>query len=255
MTNSAKKLAALQNLWDVYRSTFASRSDIARRLDIADFFAKWAEQKRLAFKRDGAMGSFDDLCRYGCKKLPLAIVVGMKEPVRSFGEKWQKIMGPTRQREQKIKALEKAADALEEVLSSVVDVLTLDFVGSMNPESIKAIRRALITPDQNSLRPAIYSHVQDPAITISALRTYASILKYTTVTSPDMFARYLISAYVWRATGDFHDEEVSSLIAAGRDDVYDAQAHKMWRKRNYQRLNESLGSFADLLVDFGKVSG
>jgi hypothetical protein len=248
MANSAGKRAALQNLWEVYREIFAHRG-----VDIAEQSAKWAEQKRQSLEEHGATGSFDHLCKHRCAKLPLAIAVGIVQPLRSSGKKWGKIMGATRQRDQKIRALEKAANVLEDLLGLVADELIVDTDGLMDTESRKALRKELVSPRENALKSATNIYVPDPAITINALRTYASILKNTTA-SPDMFAKYLISAYVYRATGGFHDVEVSSLLGAAMGVFYDETAHRMWRNRNYRRLDKSLGSVADLLIDFGKVS-
>jgi hypothetical protein len=248
MTDSPEKLAAIQNLWNVHRAIYARRG-----VDVAKVFAGWAEQKRQSLQEYSATDSFDDLCKYGCAKLPLAIALGIIRPLDSFGPKWQRIMGGIRQREQKIRALEKAANVLEDLLGSAADEIIADFDKSMDTENLNALRNELVSPGENVLKTPPNNYVPHPAVTISTLRMYASILQNTS-DSPDGFARYLISAYVYRTTGDFHDAEVSSLIGAARDDPYDPTAHRMWRNRNYEQLDKSLSFLADLLTDFGKVS-
>jgi hypothetical protein len=69
-----------------------------------------------------------------------------------------------------------------------------------------------------------------------------------------MLAKYLFSAYVYRATSRFHDKEVSDLIGAALGITYDETAHRMWRNRNYKRIDKTLSNIADILADFGKVS-
>jgi hypothetical protein len=256
MRDKAARLAATQNLWNVYRSIYERRG-----FDIAGKCTRWAEQKRTSLEEYEATASFDNLCKDGCAPLPLAIAMAIFQPLRSFSRKWLEITGTPRQREQKIRAMEKAARALEDSLDSLVDVVTESMRGSTDADSLGELREELFSPSDSILRTATNSYVPDPATTIQALRMYASILNMlqsyqedTSVTSSDMFAKYLFSAYVFRATGRFHDAEVSTLISAALDGSYDEPAHRMWRNRNYKRIDKSLSFLAEILLDFGKVS-
>jgi hypothetical protein len=249
MTNSDRKRAAVQKLWDVYCGIFDRRG-----VNLLKVSAEWAEEKRQSLKNFSAMGSFDNLCRYGCAAIPLAITFGTIRPIRTSVHKWQGIAGGIREREQKIRALEKAADVLEDLLGSVANQITADLRGSMDPESIDGLRDGLMSPNQDGLKSISNNYFSDPAITMNALRQYASILENTN-DSPDIFVRYLISAYVYRATREFHDAEVSALIGAAQGDDYEATAHKAWRNRNYDRLDANLGFLAEILMDLGRVLG
>jgi len=100
-----------------------------------------------------------------------------------------------------------------------------------------------------------------PSVTIRALRFYASSLRKfdrisndTGISSSDMLAKYAISAYVHRASGGFHDAEVSTLIGAVLRSVYDETAHRMWRSRNYERIDVGFSFLPNLLVGIGVVT-
>jgi hypothetical protein len=100
-----------------------------------------------------------------------------------------------------------------------------------------------------------------PATTIQALRQYVSFLRKfsslaeeTRISSTDMLWKYVFSAYVKRATGGFYDAQVSALVGAVLNDVYDETAHRMWRSRNYERMDADFSFLAKLLISIGFVS-
>src|SRR4051794_39486963 len=113
MSSPVEKRNALRNLLDLYVSLYTERG-----FDIEAFAAAWAEQKRESLKDFAAEGKFDELCRAGCKRLPLAITITLMRPLQSFEKKWQSVTKSARNRKQKILAIEKGATALEELLSS-----------------------------------------------------------------------------------------------------------------------------------------
>lgn len=193
MDRSAKKIAALQKLWVLYCSIYARKG-----LDISFLLTNLSEQKRQLAKQYGAEDCFDGLCECGCQPKPLAIAMMIFQPLRSFERKWKQITGTPRQREQKIRAMEKAATALEEVLSTLADVIIEHHnPGPSNLDSLKSIRRDLMSPPDNGLMWAMATTVADPATTIHALREYASLLKLCDLSqtdsglgSADAFAKY-----------------------------------------------------------------
>jgi hypothetical protein len=72
--------------------------------------------------------------------------------------------------------------------------------------------------------------------------------------SAESLPKYLLSAYVKQATGDFHDREVSALIGSALGTgIYDETAHRMWRSRNYEQLDKTSSALANLLLGFGVV--
>lgn len=256
MKNSAAKLAAMQNLWDLYRSISAKRG-----LNVSERSARCAERRRRSLQKYVGRASFDKLRRAGCSALPLAITIAIMKPSRSFENKWQTITGSTRQRKQKIQAIEKAANVLEDLLGSLVDVMIEDRRGTIDIVSRKKLRNELISPNDDVLDTVKQPFMSDPAIIVRALRTYASILQMfesprnsATLASSDMFAKYLFSAYVYRATGRFHDEEVSTLIGEVLGIPYEVTAHRMWRMRNYKRIDKNLSELAEMLFAFGIIS-
>ena len=82
------------------------------------------------------------------------------------------------------------------------------------------------------------------------LINFAQSLKADTEThSPEELAKYLFSSYVRRMTGDFHDRCVSGLIGeAVGSDGYSEVAHRMWRSRNYERLESHYAWMVTILV-------
>jgi hypothetical protein len=241
MDRSAEKLAALQGLWDTYCSIYGPKG-----LDIAAKCAKWSEQKRQTLSRYHSE-RFDDLCKDGCKTLPLAIVMAIVAPLCALEKQWTKITGTPRKRGQKIRTIEKAAGVLEDLLGSLPDIPGADNSGSTYTDGLQELPLEFI--------------VLDPANTIYALKAYISILlmfevaqKRTGVASSEMLAKYLFSAYVYRATGRFHDSEVSDLIGSALSITYDETAHGEWRKRNYRRIDKKLSGTADILAGLGRIS-
>jgi hypothetical protein len=258
--DSEAKLAAVRNLWEVNRSIFARRG-----FDIADRSAKWADRQRLSLDEYGPRKSFDDLCKKGCKSLPLAFLVAIIQPLRSFEKSWKEITGTPRQREQKIRAIERAAFAMEDLHDSFARVFIEGTTGeSTDEDELTQLRQELVQPfDKDAVAFAMNAGVPDPASMIYALKLYASVLSMlesaqeeSGAASSDMLVKYLLSAYVYRATGRFYDKEVSALIGAALDPNYDETAHRVWRNRNgnYQRIDEKLSGIVDFLRDLGDIS-
>jgi hypothetical protein len=189
------------------------------------------------------------------------IVMAIIQPLESFEKNWREFTGTTRAREQKIRTIKKAASELENLVGTIANVLVQDSRSSMNSDSRESLREEIINPGDNVLISLMNAGVRHPATTISDLRLYASVLDMiqsfeneTNVTSSDMLVKYLMSAYVFRATGRFHDEEVSALIGNALGIIYDETAHRMWRKRNYERIDKTLTGIADMLTEFGVVA-
>ena len=154
--------------------------------------------------------------------------------------------------------MEEAATALEEVLSSITDVIIeTHSLGKFDPDTLMHIRRDLMSPPKTALMCVPESTVPDPATMIRALREYASMLEFLNSSqkeSADVLAKYLFSAYVYRSTNQFHDAEVSTLIDAALGTDYDETAHRMWRYRNYKRIDKNFSNIADLFTALGAAS-
>jgi hypothetical protein len=179
-------------------------------------------------------------------------------------EMWRSTIGTTRRRDQVVGALLKAADALEEVHERFITALLQDMRVSLDNDL-----RSMLGDDPTSPNmPSTFAKwpnnapAPHPATVVKALRLYAralgmfdTISKETQAHSAESFPRYLISAYVKRATGSFHDRDVSTLIGSVVcSPTYDEIAHRMWRSRNYKKLEKEFSFLTELLVGIGVVT-
>jgi hypothetical protein len=102
-----------------------------------------------------------------------------------------------------------------------------------------------------------------PARIISELRFYIRFINAAESTAADTenhslaeLLKYILSGYVNRATGRFHDKNVSGLIAETSGPLeYNEFAHRMWRSRNYERLEKHLSGLVELLFALGVAIG
>lgn len=102
-----------------------------------------------------------------------------------------------------------------------------------------------------------------PTRIVSQLRFYIkfvnaaeSIAADTENNSLAELLKYILSGYVNRATGRFHDRNVSGLIAEISGAVeYNEFAHRMWRSRNYDRLEKHLSGLVELLFAISAAMG
>ena len=196
-----------------------------------------------------AEADFDKLCGKGCSEVSLALALRCFRVAQSVERVWRKAVPSARRRQQVGRALDNAADAVEE-LQNALNLAVLE--ESKNPpeenprESAPSDRQILnivsrMEPEWPPNAPA-----PSPATMIRALRLYArtlnlfqSISQDTQAHSPDSIPRYLISGYVKRATGEFNDALVATLIGSTLGTgIYDETAHRMWRSRNYKRLEK-----------------
>jgi|ERR1700690_1847153 len=255
MSDAPHEHASLQRLWDTYLSIRAKQG-----LDMAEVFHEWAIEKRDSLKEFGADRSFDELCKSGCQALPLALILASIPRLVSLEMKWRDVLGSPRQQEHRIRALEKAAVALEDLQGSFADAALSDYRRLVPPDMLESVRKELINPSNlETIWPK--TTAPHPATTIHTLRQYVSFLEKfgsiseeTRISSPDMLWKYTLSAYVKRATGGFYDAQVSALIGAVLNEVYDEAAHRMWRSRNYERMDADFSFLAKLLISIGLVT-
>ncbi len=74
--------------------------------------------------------------------------------------------------------------------------------------------------------------------------------------SLDEVSKFILSNYVERTTGRPHDRCVSGLIAAVvNSPEYTEVAYRMWRNRNYDRLERHFSWITDLLVGYACGNG
>ena len=92
-----------------------SSLDSEKGIDLVQLINQWTGAVRKGLSEWGAENSFDNLCRAGCSQLSLSLVLFASAISIAFAEKWAKIVGPLRRRERILRALEHAAEALEEI--------------------------------------------------------------------------------------------------------------------------------------------
>jgi len=218
----------VQALWNLHR-----QSRLSAGVDIDQFYADCAEYVKQGLPSPGAREDFAELCKDGCHAQAVAAIITLIRYCPQLEDFWKMIVGPPGDRERVIRALENAAAALEEVLK-----IPIALEDEKNREEFAKIGRI------------------PPSRMISELRVYGGLIMLveslradTEVHSLAEVSKYFLSSYVKRMTGSFHDRNVSGLIgeAAGLPDCNDV-SHRMWRHRNYERLEKNFSGMTDLLV-------
>jgi hypothetical protein len=96
---------------------------------------------------------------------------------------------------------------------------------------------------------------------VSELRFYCGFLNMADevaaeakVRSISDVTKYILTAYVRRATGHPQDKRVSGLLAEVIGPVtFTEDAHRAWRNRNYKRLEGHFSPLIDYLYTLGEV--
>ena len=100
-----------------------------------------------------------------------------------------------------------------------------------------------------------------PSRLVSELRLYGGVINMAELLAMETEAhslaevsKFLLCSYAVRAAGRPHDANVSGLIAEMTNSPdYNEVAHRMWRNRNYQRLEKHFSGITDFLVAMGVV--
>jgi len=222
-----------QALWNLYRQTRQSAG-----IDIDRFYEDCAENVKQALPSPGAREDFAELCKDGCHAQAVAAIITLIRYCPQFEDFWKMIVGPSENRQGVMRALENAAAALEDVFR-----IPIALEGEKNREEFAKAGRI------------------PPSRMISELRVYSGLIKLAESVRVDAevhslaeVSKYFLSSYVIRMTGGFHDRNVSGLVgeAAGLPE-YNEVAHRMWRHRNYERLEKNFSGMTNLLVAFSIV--
>ena len=234
-TSAIKQIEAVRNLVDAYRRIYRPKGIDPDKI-LADFAAFVAQ--RLA--SPGARTDFEELCKSGCVPPVLAAIVVSLRAFPHLERFWIEIVCRPERRQRATRALEKAGAIIEEVFE--------DFIG---------IEDEIPKDAWNSLGHLL------PSGLVSELRFYVSLLNIgegmeagTKPRSIREVSKYLLASYVKRTTGRFHDGNVSGLLAEviGPAD-YNEVAQRMWRSRNYARLEKQFSKFTDFAVATSVVIG
>jgi len=226
------RLKEEREFWVLYRDVMAEKG-----VDISRFYADAAESVKQDFSTPGAKADFVELCISGCSPEILAFLVWLLRHSPQVSNWWQSTLGDRRKRQKTKVTLENAASTIENVFAP------------------------MLKADEKIREKLAHSRFLMPKELIAQLRLYARFITFGELLAADPgihslteFVRYLLVGYVKRATGRFCDRNVSGLIGElGEYAEYDEVAQRMWRHRNYERLDEHLSSLADGLNAMGIV--
>lgn len=205
----------------------------AKGLDLGQLLDQWAKALETGLDQHGAKRDFDELREAGCLPKGLAALVLVLRCARAMERAWAEMVGDPSERVKTAASLEAADVTLEKLYSGVIES-----EAQLGTERLTNIGRIPISRLVSELR----FHVR--VITISSM-----LKSETEARSLEQVARYIVTAYVKQMSGEFHDRSVSGLIAEvlGNGE-YNEVAHRMWRHRNYERLDKHYSWMANLLA-------
>jgi hypothetical protein len=231
MTNPDKpKIEELKDesiFWETFRETC-----LAKGIDVGEELSEWAADQAKRLTSPGAREEFAELCHGGCTPQVLAAIVVLMRNSPGLEIFWKTVMGPALKRQKTTRTLEKAAATLEEIFGGFIALADQD---------------ATIFTKMGRIP---FSRV------VSELRFYIrltnlaeSVRKKTGSHSLAEVSKYLLSSYVRCMTGNFRDRNVSGLVAELTGSVEHTEvAYRMWRSRNYRRLDKHYSWMTNILV-------
>jgi hypothetical protein len=148
------------------------------------------------------------------------------------------MVGHPENREKATRALENTAQTLEKLFNSVI----------ATENERKNVEFAKIG------RLPVSQVVSELRIYIRFINFASSMSADTETRSPVELSKYLLSSYVRVMTGRFHDRSVSGLVGkASASPEYNEVAHRMWRTRNYERIDKHFSWITRFLVAMSVV--
>jgi hypothetical protein len=227
------ELAEEMALWNSYRE--ARR---AKGIDVAQLFADLSAEQKQALTSPGAREDFAELCTDGCFPIALAALVVLLRNSPQLESYWAELAGRPENREKSARNLEQTIKTLESLFGNVI---ASEDAGK-NSELLK-IGRLPISQVISELR-----------LHIRFINFAATLRADTEVRSPVELTKYLLTSYVRAMTGRFHDKNVSGLVQEllGLAD-YGEVAHRMWRARNYERIDQHFSWMTRFLVAMSVV--
>jgi len=225
------KIEAVQGLWNAYRQTYAAKG-----IDLNSTVTLWATREGQKLPTPGPRIDFDELCRGGCATPVLAFLLALLRFIPHIERIWSEMFGGVERRTKVTQALEIAASTIESVFEDLIVAESHDLV-----EQLAGIGR--IPPSHLAAELRVYAQ----------FLTFAeSLAKETNTRSVAEVGRYLLTAYVNRSTRRFRDRNVSGLLGAVlQQPDYDEVSQRMWRHRNYSRLDSHFSTAADFLLAVG----
>jgi len=226
-------LADEQALWNTYRELRRRRG-----INVDQLFPEWAAEETQKLASPGAREDFAELCKGGCLPQVLAAIIVLLRFSPLLERFWAEMVGSPDNRQKATRTLEKAASTLEDLFGG--------FIASEDENQRAEFRKIG--------RLSFSSVVSELRFYIKFINAAERISADTGSHSLQEVCKYLLSSYVRRMTGRFHDRNVSALIGEiyGPSD-YEEVAQRMWRKRNYQRLDKHLSFIPSFLVAMSVV--
>jgi hypothetical protein len=227
-------LAAEVAAWNAYREIRQAHG-----LDVVRLFARISDEVRQGLLSPGARENFANLRNAGCLPEGLAALVLFLRKAPTLEKFWNVMVGNPENRRIAMESLENAAQTLEALHADAPNYGT-----AAEDEQFARLERIPISRLVAELR----LHVK--------LINIAQLIKNDTeARTPTEVARYLRTGYVRGMTGRFHDESVSGLVGeiSMEADDYNEVAQRMWRARNYKRLEAHYSWIVEFLISMSVV--
>ncbi len=222
-----EQLAVEMAFWHAYREAYRAKG-----IDIAQFYADLAADEKTRLKSPGAREDFTELCRDGCLQLVLAAIVALFRFSPHLQNLWTEMVGSAYRREKTTKTLGNTVATLESLFGGLI--------GSEGEAQREQFRKMGRLP--------LSSLVSELRFYIKLINAADRIAVDTGSDSLEEVCKYLLASYAKRATGNFHNRNVSSLIEELGGSSYEETTQRMWRRRNYSRLDKHLSWITDLLI-------
>src|SRR5215469_11728451 len=226
-------LAVEQDFWNAHRKILRKKG-----LDPDRLLAEWATGQAQSLGSPGASEDFAELCKDGCLPQGLAVVVALLRYHPLLERFWTEMVGHPVNRDKASRTLENSAQTLEGLFGEIIAKEK-----SGENDELTKIGRLPVSRMVEELRMYIrFIH-------------FAQTIRADTETrSPAQVAKYLLTSYVKCMTGRFHDRSVSGLVGEvlGPSD-YNEVAQRMWRSRNYERIDKHYSWITRFLVAMSVV--
>jgi hypothetical protein len=219
--------------WKSYREICRNKE-----IDTVKLYMDLAEEEKRKLGSPGAREEYIELCEAGCFQPVLAGIVMLLRYAPRLEAFWTQMVGRPDNREKASLSLESATQTLENLFSGVIE--------SENEGKIPELERIGRLP--------VSRVINELRFYIRLVNSASSISSETEIRSPTELAKYLVSSYVRRMTGRFHDRSVSGLVGEVSGPCeYNEVAHRMWRTRNYDRIDKHFSWMTRFLVAMSVV--
>lgn len=224
-----------RDFWIAFRESQRSKG-----IDVDQLLAEWAQEETQRLASPGAREDFSELCNDGCNPLMLAALTKLIRASPRLEAIWTILVGPAENRQKLRRTMENAATTLEEVFGAVIAV-------EEEKDRAKYAGIGRIPPSRMVSELRLYARVISLGESLAA-RTEAHSLAEV--------SKYVLCGYIERQSGRPHDRNVSGLIGeTANSPDYNEVAHRMWRNRNYERLEKHFSRITDFLVAMSAVIG